>query len=100
MVVGARHTDFVCQELQHRWVFHTQQFLVCIKNGPPPKGHPANSQHLWETLDSTWASIPVEHFRHLVESMPQRIEYVLREKPGETQYHDDVPNVLYTQCYS
>jgi hypothetical protein len=32
----------VCQELQRCWVFHTQKFPVCIKNGPPPKGHPAN----------------------------------------------------------
>jgi hypothetical protein len=37
MVVDAR---LLCQELQHCWVFHTQQFPVCIKNGPPPKGHP------------------------------------------------------------
>jgi hypothetical protein len=41
MVVGARRTG-LCQELQHCWVFYAQQFLVCIKNGPPPKGHPAN----------------------------------------------------------
>ena len=48
-------------------VFHTQQFPVLINNGPPPKGHPANSKPLWEALKSTWASIPVERFRHLVE---------------------------------
>ena len=41
MVEGARHTS-LCQELQRCWVFHAQQFPVCIKNGPPPKGHPAN----------------------------------------------------------
>jgi hypothetical protein len=29
-------------------------------NGPPPKGHPANLTQLWEALESTWASIPVE----------------------------------------
>jgi hypothetical protein len=69
MVVGARHTG-LCQELQCCWVFHAQQFPVCIKNGPPPKGHPANLTQLWEALESTWASIPVERFRHLVESMP------------------------------
>ena len=81
MVVGARRTG-LCQELQRCWVFHTQQFPVCIKNGPPPKGHPANLTQLWEALESTWASIPVERFRHLVESMPRRIEAVLRA----TQY--------------
>ena len=37
-----------------------------LKNGPPPKGHPANLTQMWETLESSWASIPVERFRHLV----------------------------------
>ena len=45
MVVGARRTG-LCQELQRSWIFHTQQFPVCIKNGPPPKGHPANFTQL------------------------------------------------------
>ena len=69
-VVGARRTG-LCQELQRCWVFHAQQLPVCIKNGPPPKGHPANWTQLWEALESTWASIPVERFQHLVESMPR-----------------------------
>ena len=38
----------------------------------------ANLTHLWEALESTWASIPVECFQHLVESMPRRIEAVLK----------------------
>ena len=63
MVVGARCTG-LCQELQLCWVFHTQQFPVCIKNGPPPKGHPANF--------STAGTIPVERFGHLVETMSGR----------------------------
>uniref|UniRef100_A0A4W5PC85 Plexin-B1 n=1 Tax=Hucho hucho TaxID=62062 RepID=A0A4W5PC85_9TELE len=29
------------------------------KNGPPPKGHPANLTQLWEALESKSASIPV-----------------------------------------
>ena len=65
MVVGARHTG-LCQELQRCWVFQSQQFPLCIKNFPPPKGHPANLTQLWEALESTWASIPVDCFRHLV----------------------------------
>ena len=60
-VVGARRTG-LCQELQCCWVFHAQHFPVCIKNGPPPKGHQVNL-----TQRSTWASITVERFRHLVE---------------------------------
>ena len=50
MVAGAMRTA-LC--------FHVQQFPVCIKNGPPPKGHPANLTQLWEALEST--RIPVEH---------------------------------------
>ena len=59
---------------------------MCIKNDPPPNGHPANLTQLWEALESTWASIPVERFRHLVESMPQQIEAALRAKGDATQY--------------
>jgi hypothetical protein len=41
MVVGVRCTG-LCQELQCCWVFHAQQFHVCIKNvcqGIIPRGH-------------------------------------------------------------
>ena len=78
MVVGARRT-VLCQELQCCWVFHTQQFPVCIINGPPPKGHPANLTQLWDALESTWASITVESWR-LVESMTWWIQAVLSAK--------------------
>ena len=61
MVVGAMHTD-LCQELQRCWVFNAKKLPVCIKNGPPPKAHPGNLTQLWEALESTWASIPVERF--------------------------------------
>uniref|UniRef100_A0A4W5S0W7 Voltage-dependent calcium channel type A subunit alpha-1 n=1 Tax=Hucho hucho TaxID=62062 RepID=A0A4W5S0W7_9TELE len=67
--LGARCTG-LCQELQHCWVFHAQQFCVCIKNGPPPKGHPASLTQLWEALESKCASIHVEGFQHLVEFIP------------------------------
>ena len=61
-VVGARRNGW-CQELQRCWVFHAQQFPVCIKNGPPHKGHAANlttigsigvnmAQHPCETLST------------------------------------------------
>ena len=56
MVVGARHTVY-----------------VCIKNCPPPKRQPDNFTQLWEASVSTWASIPAEHFRHLVESMSDEL---------------------------
>ena len=83
--------------MQRCWIFHAQQFPVCIKNDLPPKGHPANLTQLWKALESTWASITVECFRHLIESITGRIEAVLRAKVGATQYYEGVPNVLYTQ---
>jgi hypothetical protein len=60
MVVGARRTA-LCQELQHCWVVYAQQFPVCFKNGPAPKGNPAGLSQLWDALESTWASVPVEN---------------------------------------
>ena len=68
-IVDAKQTG-LSQELQRCWVFQTQQFSVCIKNGPSPKGHPDNLTQLWEALQSTWASIPVGRFRHLVGYTP------------------------------
>jgi hypothetical protein len=47
---------------------------MCTKKGPPPKGHPSHLTQLWEILAPTRTSIPVELFRHLVESMPRWIE--------------------------
>ena len=86
MVVGVRCTGLSVSRIATLLGFHAQQFPVCIKNGPQPKGHPANLTQLWEALESTWASIPVERFRHRLESMPRRTEAILRTKWGVTQY--------------
>ena len=32
------------------WAFPTQQFPVCIKNSPPPKGNSTDLTQLWEAL--------------------------------------------------
>jgi hypothetical protein len=53
----------ICDKNCNLWIFHAQQFPVGIKNGPPPKRYPANLTQLWEALESTWTSIPVERFR-------------------------------------
>ena len=45
-----------------------------------------NLQKLHDANMSTWNRISKECFQHLVESMPWRIEAVLREKGGHTQY--------------
>ncbi|XP_064807815.1 carnitine O-palmitoyltransferase 1, liver isoform-like isoform X1 [Oncorhynchus masou masou] len=43
---------------EHSWadapiIGHMWEFPVCIKDGPPSKGHPANLTQLWEALEST-----------------------------------------------
>ena len=77
----------------HPFVFFAlNSFPVCIKNGPPPKGHPVNVTSCGKH-ESKWASIPVERFRHLVGSMPRQIQAILIYQNSE-----DVVNVLYTQC--
>ena len=83
MVVGARCTG-LCQELQHCWVFHAEQFPVCIKNGPPLNGHPANCVKHWSHHGPA---------SHLVESMPQRIEAVMRVKWGGIRELEGVNSV-------
>jgi hypothetical protein len=70
------------QDKSHCWIFHVQQFPMCIKNSPSPKGHPANLTQLWEALESTWASIPVERFLHLVESMLDEMRLCGGQKRG------------------
>jgi hypothetical protein len=69
MVVGARLSGLSVSRttMQLGFLRSTVVGPVCIKNGPPPKGYPANLTQLWGALESTWASIPVECFRHLVE---------------------------------
>jgi hypothetical protein len=90
LVVGGRTLRFEC--VRNCNVVALFTLPVCIKNVPLPKGHPDNLTQLWEALESTWASIPVECFQQLVEFMPQHIEAVLRTKEG------DIPNIWYKLC--
>ena len=69
MVVGARRTGLSVSTTALHLGFSRS---VCKNNGPSPKGHRDNLTQLWEALVSTWASIPVERFQHLVKSMPRR----------------------------
>jgi len=48
--------------IEHLW---EKMELVFQSRGP----RPTYLTQLWEALKSTWANIPVECFRHLVESM-------------------------------
>ena len=67
MVLGVRHAGVSVSRTSMMLGFSCSTVSrVSIKNGPPPKGHPANLTQLWEALESTWASIPVDRFRQLV----------------------------------
>jgi len=48
--------------------------------------HPTNLHPLQDAILSIWASISKECFQHLVESMPRRINTVLKAKGAQTQY--------------
>jgi hypothetical protein len=64
MVVGARRTGLSVSRSSTLLDCSHNSFPVCIKNGPPPKGHAANLTQQWESLTSTWASISVERLTH------------------------------------
>jgi hypothetical protein len=54
MVVGARCIGLsVSRTATLPGFFHAQQLPLCIKNGPPPKRHPAILAQLWEPLETT-----------------------------------------------
>ena len=72
---------FDCQELQHCWVFHAQQFPVCV-NGP----------HL-KDIRTTVGSIGVNMGQH---PCGMNFEAVPGAKGGAIQYWEGFPNVLYT----
>lgn len=41
---------------------------------------------LWERVQETWNSIPVEKCVNVIESMPRRINAVMKAKGGHTKY--------------
>ena len=49
--------------------------------------HPPNGIHeLWERIQEEWEKIPAEEFQKLIESMPRRIEAVIKAKGDYTKY--------------
>jgi hypothetical protein len=83
MVVGARRTS-VSRTATLLGFSHSTVSRV-YQDGPPPKGHPANLIQQWEALESTWASIPVEHLTPFrVHALTNRGRS--RAEVGATQY--------------
>jgi len=49
--------------------------------------HPANTKELQEAIKAVWVlELSAEYCRHLVESMPKRLEAVIKAKGGPTKY--------------
>ena len=65
--------------IEHLWV-HLKRALQ--KYPSPPK----DVYELWERLVEEWNGIPVEACQKLIESMPRRIQAVIRAKGGHTDY--------------
>jgi hypothetical protein len=41
---------------------------------------------LWKSIEREWEDIPKEVCQNLIESMPRRVEAVLKAKGGYTKY--------------
>jgi hypothetical protein len=65
--------------IEHLWHI----LKIALKKYPePPKG----AHELWDRLVVEWNRIPVETCQKLIESMPRRIEAVIKAKGGHTKY--------------
>ena len=65
--------------IEHLWNYVKRQLLKY----PTP---PAGVHGLWEWLVYEWESIPAEVCQNLIESMPRRLEAVIKAKGGHTKY--------------
>ena len=48
----------------------------------PPRG----ILELWERVEKEWNAIPVQICQNLIESMPRRMQAVIKAKGGHTKY--------------
>jgi DDE superfamily endonuclease len=65
--------------IEHLWS-HLKRKLKEYEE--PPRG----INELWERIQVVWDGIPAEECQKLIESMPRRIEAVLRAKGGYMKY--------------
>ena len=65
--------------IEHLWHYLKKKLL---EYEVPPKG----IHELWERIEKEWNEIPAETCQKLIESMPRRIEAVLKAKGGYTKY--------------
>ncbi|KAG2070375.1 hypothetical protein BDR04DRAFT_1018812, partial [Suillus decipiens] len=53
-----------------------------VEHEHPPKG----MEELWRRIEDEWNKIPAEVCQKLIESMPRRIEAVIKARGGYTKY--------------
>ena len=47
---------------------------------------PSNINELWERVEKEWDAIPVDLYKTLIESIPRRINAVIKARGGYTKY--------------
>jgi len=65
--------------IEHLWV-HVKRQMNTYET--PPKG----VFELWDRLAREWNKIPPETCQNFIESMPRRLEAVIKAKGGHTKY--------------
>ena len=65
--------------IEHLWS-HVKRQLAKYEN--PPKG----VTELWERFEKEWNDIPKSVCQNLIESMPRRVQAVIKAKGGSTKY--------------
>jgi transposase len=65
--------------IEHQWI-HLKRELC--KYSTPPKG----VWEIWERVEEVWNNIPPEVCQNLIESMPRRLEAVIKAIAGYTKY--------------
>ena len=64
--------------IEHLWV----SLKHALQQLRPPKG----VHELWDRVGEEWNKIPPETCQKLIESMPRRIQAVIKAKGGHTKY--------------
>ena len=77
MVWPAQSPDL--NPIEHLWCYLKRRLA---EYEHPPKG----MEELWRRIEEEWEKIPAEVCQGLIESMPRRIEAVLKAKGGYTKY--------------
>ena len=65
--------------IEHLWDYAKKRLKEYLT---PPKG----VWKIWKRVEEVWNNIPPEVCQNLIESMPRRLEAVIKAKGGNTKY--------------